>query len=181
MKIMMFLFCMLMPLLADANVCGDDGSDIVFRGDHIVYNGERITLDAKNLYVDGRLSAEDLHGCKYAFTSFNDAVMHLTAGTSDADRMTVYVAPYVYWIDNPDDPAVRMPAAAGEPPFGLVVDCPWLKIVGLSDKPEDVVLASNRGQAQGAVGNFTMFKFRGDGISLGLEISTTSPPWTLAR
>ena len=166
MKIMMFLFCMLMPLLADANVCGDDGSDIVFRGDHIVYNGERITLDAKNLYVDGRLSAAELHGSKYAFTSFNDAVMHLTAGTSEADRMTVYVAPYVYWIDNPDDPAVRMPATAGEPPFGLVVDCPWLKIVGLSDNPEDVVLASNRGQAQGAVGNFTMFKFKGDGISL---------------
>lgn len=36
----------------------------------------------------------------------------------------------------------------------------------VNQNPENVVLASSRGQTQGAVGNFTMFDFWGDGLSV---------------
>lgn len=77
--------------------------------------------------------------------------------------MKVYLAPYVYWIDDPDDPAIRV-GKDGREPFGLVVKCPYLHIIGLNTHPENTVLASSRGQTQGAVGNFTMFDFWGDGL-----------------
>ena len=51
-------------------------------------------------------------------------------------------------------------------PFALVVHCPWLKLYGLTQNPENVVLAVNRGQSQGAYGNFTLMDYYGDGLSL---------------
>lgn len=62
--------------------------------------------------------------------------------------MKVYLAPYVYWIDDPDDPAIRV-GKDGREPFGLVVKCPYLHIIGLNSHSENTVLASSRGQTQG--------------------------------
>ena len=150
---------------ASAQSDSTPSNDLLFKGDHIVYKGKTLALDAKHFYIDGRLTTEEADKHPYVFTSVQEAARHLTPGTSDADRMILYIAPYVYWIDDPDDPTVRI-SDDGREPFGLKINCPWLKIVGLSDHPEHVVLAANRGQAQGAVGNFTMFFFHGDGISL---------------
>lgn len=47
----------------------------------------------------------------------------------------------------------------------LVIDCEWLRFFGLTEKAENVVLACNRGQTIGSQGNFTMFRFIGDGTS----------------
>ena len=52
----------------------------------------------------------------------------------------------------------------GREPFGMIIECPYLQLIGLNKNPENVVLASNRGQTQGAIGNFTMFDFWGDGL-----------------
>ena len=79
--------------------------------------------------------------------------------------MTLLVAPYVYWIDNPDDDGIRV-GKDGREPFGLIVRCQNLHITGLCDDARNVVLASNRGQTQGAIGNFTMFDFWGDGLEV---------------
>ena len=169
MRIGLFLFSLCvqflcLPLYAYDSL--DKANPITFGGDYIIYKGDTVRLGAKAFFIDGRLSDEEVRLYPYVFNSFNEAVPHLAKGSSDADRMVLYIAPYVYWIDDPDDPEVRKPKRKHEPPFGLEIDCPWLKLVGLSDNPENVVLASNRGQAQGAVGNFTMFRFGGDGISL---------------
>jgi hypothetical protein len=79
--------------------------------------------------------------------------------------MVFYIAPYVYWIDNPDDTAIRIPKLGATTPIGLEIKCEWLKFYGLSDDPRNVVLASNRGQTIGAKGNFTMFRISGQGTS----------------
>ena len=71
----------------------------------------------------------------------------LTPGTADAP-MKVYIAPSVYWIDDPDDPTVRV-GKNGREPFGMVIECPYLHLIGLTDNPENVVLASNRGRPKG--------------------------------
>lgn len=99
----------------------------------------------------------------YVFTSVNEAIANISEG-SETEPMILHIAPYVYWIDDPDDDSVRVTADGGIP-YGLVVDNSWITFHGLSKDPKNVVLACNRGQTQGAVGNFTMFRFNGDGIS----------------
>ena len=98
------------------------------------------------------------------FNSFAEAMNHLVDGSEEMP-MTVYIAPGVYWADDPDDPTVKV-GKNGREPFGMVIRCQNLHLVGLTEDPRHVVLASQRGQTQGAVGNFTMFDFHGDGLEV---------------
>lgn len=141
----------------------DAGNPISFLGDHIVYKGESIMLGPKSFFVDGQLSDKEAAKYPYVFNTVNDAVEHLTDGTEESP-MVLYIAPYVYWIDDPDDPAVRLPLN-GTTPYGLIIRCEWLRFYGLSENAENVVLACNRGQTIGAKGNFTMFRISGNGTS----------------
>ena len=79
--------------------------------------------------------------------------------------MVLHLAPWVYWIDDPDDTSVRVPKPGANAPYGMEIACEWLHFRGLNRDPQKVVLASNRGQTIGAKGNFTMFKFIGNGTS----------------
>jgi hypothetical protein len=141
----------------------DPGNPVIFCGDYIVYKGEKIALGPKAIFIDGQLSDQQASKYQYVFNSVNKAAEHLTNGT-ESSPMVLYIAPYVYWIDNPDDPAIRV-GIGGQSPFGLVINCEWLRFYGLSDNAENVVLACNRGQTIGSQGNFTMFRFSGDGTS----------------
>nr|WP_315153737.1 hypothetical protein [uncultured Flavobacterium sp.] len=138
--------------------------DIVLKGNHIVYKGKKIVLGPNAFFIDGQLTHEETAKHKYVYNSINEASKHLTNGIETAP-MVLYIAPWVYWIDNPDDPEIRMPKTIGGTPFGLEISCEWLKFQGLSTNPQDVVLASNRGQTIGAKGNFTMLNIKGDGLS----------------
>lgn len=97
---------------------------------------------------------------------FNDALKAIEAiNNSEASKITLFVAPYVYWLDDPDDPQVRYPAAyTGSTPFATEISCDSLSIIGLTENPEDVVFAVNRGQTQGALGNYTMLHFKGKSL-----------------
>lgn len=128
----------------------------------INYKGADIQLGPKAFYVDGSLSDAEAAKSPYIFNNFNDAMAALTDGTRDVP-MRVYIAPWVYWVDDPDDPQVRRNPAGGTP-FGLVVRCECLQLLGTGTDPKDVVLASARGQSQGSYGNFTMFDFYGDDL-----------------
>ena len=135
----------------------------VFNGDHLIYQGRKIPLGNKAFYIDGQLSASEVAKNPYVFNSVNEAVKHLTDG-KEGDPMVLYIAPYVYWIDNPDDPAIRV-SKTGSSPFGLEIKCEWLRFYGLAENANNIVLASNRGQTMGAKGNFTMFNISGQGTS----------------
>ncbi|MCM1522511.1 MAG: hypothetical protein NC039_07660 [Muribaculaceae bacterium] len=97
---------------------------------------------------------------------FNDALKALEAITaSDAKSITLLVEPSVYWLDDPDDPAIRRNSSnSNSAPFAVEVACDTLSIIGLADNPEDVVFAVNRGQTQGALGNYTMIHFLGKSL-----------------
>lgn len=138
--------------------------DLSFNGDHIVYKGKKIILGPNAFFINGKLTDAEAARHRYVYNSVNEAAKHLTNGT-EASPMTLYIAPYVYWIDNPDDTAIRVPKPGATAPFGLEIKCEWLKFYGLSDDARNVVLASNRGQTIGAKGNFTMFKISGQGTS----------------
>ncbi len=145
----------------DGYVSLDKEEPIVFGGDSIIYNGEQITLGEKAIYVDGTLSDEVAGKYEYVYNDFVEAAEAFTDGTED-EPMKVYLAPYVYWIDDPDDEEIRV-AASGDVPYGLVVGCENLHLIGLNSNPSNVVLAVNRGQTHGAKGNYTMFYFDGKG------------------
>lgn len=73
----------------------------------------------------------------------------------------LYVRPGVYWLDDPDSPVTVMPKAGSTVPFAVEVTCDTLSIIGTDTDAEATVFAVNRGQTQGAIGNFTMMHFIG--------------------
>jgi len=151
----------------DGYVAIDSSDPIEFGGTYIVYGGQTITLGPKAIYVDGSLSQAVADSHQYVYTSITAALSAtaLTNGT-EADPMTVYVAPYVYWIDNPDATNTVEKTTNYSVPYGMVVNCDWLKICGLTTNPYNVIIAGNRGQSNGANGNYTMFRFNGNGLNL---------------
>lgn len=128
----------------------------------ITYKGETVQLGPKALYLDGSLSDEEIGDSKYVFNDFKKAAAAFQDGTVKGP-MRLYIAPWVYWIDDPDDPAVRSDHSGGTP-IGLTLRCEALQLLGMGDDPKDVVLACARGQSQGAIGNFTMFDFYGNDL-----------------
>ena len=144
------------------NVSLDTGNPIFFDGDNITYENRTIPLDEKNLFLCGNLSDKEVSESRFVFNDFKKLAEHLKDGSTEKP-MNVYIAPYVYWIDNPDDKEVKR-GKDGREPFGIVIHCENLHLKALNPEARNTVLASQRGQAQGAVGNFTMFDFWGDGL-----------------
>lgn len=142
-----------------------DAEDPVgFDGTSVTYGDTSFVLGPHAFFIDGQLTAEETKCSPYVFNSINEATKHLSDGTRD-EPMVLYLAPYVYWVDDPDDPAVKVPAPGNNVPFGLEIKCEWLRFYGLTKNPRNVVVASNRGQTMGAKGNFTMLRISGDGTS----------------
>lgn len=166
-------YCLLLYILLAAITAASQGVEnyqssdikqpIYFGGDFIIYKQDTIKLGPHAFFIDGQLSEAATKKYPYVFNSVNNAVKHLSNGTEN-DRMSLYIAPNVYWIDNPEDTAIRI-GENGQPPFGLIIKCEWLRFYGLTNDPRNVVLASNRGQTIGAKGNFTIFRFYGQGTS----------------
>lgn len=125
------------------------GDIISFKGKEYVIGANTILLDKENIYNN----PQSVKNPEQAFEDVNRA----------KGKVTLLVAPSVYWLDDPDDPEIR--TDKGGTPFAARIECDTLEIIGLSDSPQDVVFAVNRGQTQGAVGNFTMFHFSGNSLT----------------
>lgn len=134
----------------------------VLNAQSIYYKGVSVSLGPHAFYVDGSLDDAAASASPYIFNDFNEAMAAITDGTPE-DPMRVYMAPWVYWIDDPDDPQVRRNPDGGTP-IGLTIRCESLQLLGMGDDPRDVVLGCARGQTQGAYGNFTMFDFYGNDL-----------------
>ena len=170
MKKILFTLCVLVYAWSAAaqSVDGyhplDPSNPIVFGGDHLRYHDRTIELGKNAFFLDGSLPDAVADRYPYVFNNFQAAVAALSDGT-ESQPMVIYMAPWVYWVDDPDDPAVRKPKPGDSAPFGMEIACEWLRFEGLSPDPANVVMASNRGQTHGAEGNFTMFNFKGNGLS----------------
>ena len=129
-----------------------------------VFAESSIVFDGTTYYISGDtvlLDREGLFNCKNALRDPLEAFERINRIGTNA---VLLVAPSVYWIDDPDDSSVRRDA--GGTPFAVRLKCRSLSIIGLSNDPENVVFAVNRGQTQGAVGNFTMFQVTGQSLEL---------------
>ena len=75
-------------------------------------------------------------------------------------KAVLLVAPGVYWLDDPDDKTIRMTDNGKGTPYAKVITTPEISIIGMDRDAGNTVFAVNRGQTQGAIGNFTMLLFR---------------------
>ncbi len=142
----------------------DKENPVYFYGDSIQYGGKTIALGDHDIYIDGTLPDAVADQYKYVYNDFKEAYEKggIVDGSSEKP-MNVYIAPYVYWIDDPDDPAIREGINGDPVPYGLWMDVSYLSLKGLTADPRNVVLAVNRGQNDGAKGNYTMFYINGTG------------------
>ena len=142
----------------------DISDPVEFGGTYIKYQGETIQLSETAIYVDGSLSDELAAQYPYVYNDITKALSAdaLKNGTAD-NPMTVYVAPYVYWIDDPAATDTVQNTEGYSVPYGMVVNSDYLTIKGLTGNPDNVVLAGNRGQSHGSNGNYTMFRFNCSG------------------
>ena len=126
-----------------------------------MYQGREIKTSPRCLYVsDDRKTSEK----KHVFGHVSEALRYAERNNDSRDTTYIYIEPSVYWLDNPDDKEVRRPRT-GNIPYAMELTLDNVRLVGLSAKPEDVVLAVNRGQTQGADGNYTMLHIKGGNIT----------------
>lgn len=129
--------------------------------------GETLKTDKRCLYVNSGMKTKS---AQHVFKTVNEALecaerLSTSRPAGDNSEIKVYIEPSVYWIDNPDDPAMRLPLEGEGTPFGMKLKFSGIHLIGLSEAAEDVVLACQRGQTQGADGNFTMLHIDGDNIT----------------
>ena len=113
------------------------------------------------LHVDASKATDER---RLTFREVREALRYAERFANDTLWTEILIEPSVYWIDDPDDPEVRRPAPGGNTPFGLEVRLSRTRLIGQTGNPEDVILACNRGQTQGAEGNFTMLHIIGDEV-----------------
>lgn len=118
-------------------------------------------LDENTFYLDGALEDAAVVTNDYLFNNIRALVDAVNSrGRETTEPITVYMAPHVYWIDDPDATDTVQCQEGDRLPFGLKVSCDTLHLIGLGESSYDVVLAGNRGQSHGANGNYTMFCFK---------------------
>ena len=142
----------------------DSSDPVEFGGTYIKYQGETIQLSETAIYLDGSLSDELAAQYPYVYNDITKALSAAALKNGTADNpMTVYVAPYVYWIDDPAATDTVQKTEGYSAPYGMVVNSDYLTIKGLTGNPDNVVLAGNRGQSHASNGNYTMFRFNCSG------------------
>ncbi len=132
------------------------------------YRNEELPSDEYNWIVSPVSIPDSIHFCslREALLAAENIQHTLPKGTfTERHPLTIRIAPSVYWIDNPDDPNEKKPLPGENIPYGLKIKVSHLRLVGLGENPEQTVIASNRGQTQGAIGNFTMLHLTGEDIT----------------
>lgn len=114
----------------------------------ITYKNEKILLSETAYYLDATLTEEQRS--PYNFTTIQEAASGIKNIGSSNTPITLYIAPNVYWTDDPDNPAIR----EKDDLVGLAFTQQYLVMRGMSGNPDDVIICSNRGNNAGANGNF---------------------------
>ncbi len=159
-RLTLLITALLTIISANAYTPLDAASPVKVSPEGVEWNGLSFRPSPKALLVDMNLDDAYIAENPYAFRSFNEAMEHLTDGTAE-EPTTVYIAPGVYWVDDPDEDVMRS-GNDGREPFGLVIKCNALHLIGLTTDPRNVVICAARGHTQGAWGNFTMLDITGD-------------------
>lgn len=121
-----------------------------------------------HLLLDSRLTNEEVQKTPYTYNNIREALSDKAlSGATGEQPVTVYIAPGVYWLEDPQsDEVIVREDPADLYPYGCKVNCGNLRLVGLSENAGDVVIAANRGNDHGAKGNYTLFHFSGEQLEM---------------
>lgn len=131
-----------------------------------VYNSETIILSERVILLDGSLTEEETAARPHVYNDIHKAFSGSELSQSGTEQVTVYLAPSVYWMDDPKAMDTMQKREGYSLPFGMYITGNKLNIIGLSENPEDVVIAGNRGQSHACNGNYTMIHFRVEELSI---------------
>lgn len=135
--------------------------DIIWKEQGFIYNEEYRELNEQTLLLDGRLSREEAAAHPHVYCDIQEAFAGRELSEGSLENPTImYIVPNVYWIDDPLATDTLQKKEGDRAPFGMHVNSRSLKIVGLSEKPENIVIAGNRGQSHACNGNYTLFSFQ---------------------
>ena len=172
------------------NTALDMADPVFFYGDHLYYKNQRIELGDYAVYIDGRFSNAEIdqfhtNGYTKVFNDFNklfetrgpsrgqnpEWADHVKRDGTATNPFYVYLAPWVHWVDDPDDPATYQSDILGN--FINMGSIDYLRLIGLTEDFRKVVIASNRAQGNGAQGNTSMFSLNGawhryENLSMGI-------------
>ncbi|WP_207420316.1 hypothetical protein [Desertivirga brevis] len=120
----------------------------------IKYQGRTIHLNERALYLNPKLNESQLG--LFAFRTLQDVVKFAKDGTEERPTV-IYMEPDVYWTDDPkgDNRENKL--------IGLIIPQSNITLIGLSKNPEHTIIAGNRGQMAGAIGNWNTLGV-GDGF-----------------
>lgn len=102
-------------------------------------------LDKNHLLVDAAQAP-----APYTYTTLQEAAL------AAQDHTTIYLAPDVYWTDDPEDPNTENNL------IGLLLTANDLRLIGLGSSPEETVICGDRGQMDGAIGNWNTLGIAGN-------------------
>ena len=124
--------------------------------------------DSCHLLLDSRFANEEVQKNPYTYNNIREVLSDGALNAATVEHpVTVYIAPGIYWLEDPQSEAVIVREDPKDLyPYGCKVNCANLKLVGLSENPEDVVIAANRGNDHGAKGNYTLFHFSGEQLEM---------------
>ena len=125
-------------------------------------------FDPYHLLLDSRLTNEEVRNTPYVYNNIREVLSDKALrGAAVGHPVTVSIAPGVYWLENPQsDEVIVREDPEDLYPYGCKVTCGNLRLVGLSENAEDVVIAANRGNDHGAKGNYTLFHFSGEQLEM---------------
>lgn len=129
-----------------------------------IYAEQEITTSKNNIYVNPN---KKTNAKTYTYNNVKDALRYAeslqkTRSINDTTWTNIYIEPSVYWIDDPNDTTTHMPLPGEHIPYGMKLKLNKTRLIGISGNPKDVILAAQRGQTQGAIGNFTMLHITGN-------------------
>ena len=121
-----------------------------------------------HLLLDSRLTDEEVQNTPYTYNNIREALSdRALRGATREQPVTVSIAPGVYWLEDPRSNEVIVREDPEDLyPYGCKVNCGNLRLVGLSENAEDVVIAANQGNDHGAKGNYTLFHFSGEQLEM---------------
>jgi hypothetical protein len=163
-SLLLLVFVVCIPGLAQGYQSLDKKTPISFDGQSVSYQGRTYKLGPRTFFLDGQFTQAEADKYPYVFRTFQEVNAMLQDGTT-TEPMTVLIAPWVYWLNDPDTPE-EVRTQDGSAPIGMHVKCENLHLTGLNPDPANVVFAARRGQTQGSRGNFTMVDFTGDGLTI---------------
>lgn len=125
------------------------------------FKGQQLTTSSHVFYVN---PAQKSKPKAFTFASVKEALAAASENNDSTEWLNIYIEPSVYWLDNPDDDAVRRPKEGSSVPYAMELQMSKVRMIGMCDDAQDVVFACNRGQTQGAEGNYTMLHIVGSDI-----------------